>query len=131
MRGWVLVGVIAGGCVIEASECDKLETRRSCERARAEFGECAWLEVRAPVVEEDGTCRANPPSHGECIGLSSDTNQGCGGVVCEGDRPGPAFFRTDGDRVETFVNPHCGGSVFGEWEACADDPAECACACAP
>lgn len=84
----------------------------------------------AVVVEEDGTCRADVPSHGECIGLNADTSRG-GGVVCEGDQAGPAFFRTDGDRVETFVNPHCGGNVFGAWEASDEALAECACACAP
>ncbi|HWB79026.1 MAG TPA: hypothetical protein VG755_28895 [Nannocystaceae bacterium] len=135
MRGLMLGWVLAVGCVIEASECDELETKRSCERARAELGECAWLEVRAPVVEEDGTCRANPPSHGECVGFSRDTSQGCMGPTCEGnDAGGPTLFRVEGDRVETFVSPVCGGSLFtaDEWQPCGgeDAPAECDCACA-
>jgi hypothetical protein len=133
MRWWVLLAVVVGGCVVEASECDELETQRSCERAKAESGECRWLEVRAPVVEADGTCRADAPSHGECIGVSADTSQGCVGVQCEGESAGPVFWQTDGDRVETMVSPFCGGRIFtGEWEACGvadESPAACACAC--
>jgi hypothetical protein len=135
MRGWLIVALVAGGCVIEATECDRFKTKRSCERREADLGECVWLEVRAPIVEADGTCRADPPSHGECIGLTADTNQGCFGVECEGEHPGPAFFQHEGDRVVTFVNPHCGGSIFtGDWQSCGtgpEAPPECACACAP
>ena len=132
--GVVVVVVVAVGCAVDATECDRFKTKRACQRAEADLGECRWLEVREPVVDADGTCRADPPSHGECIGLTADTNAGCGGITCEGEHAGPVFFQSKGDRVETFVNPYCGGTIFtGDWQGCSGEqpPPECACACAP
>jgi hypothetical protein len=129
--------VIMLGCgSIDSADCDERKTKRSCERANAEPGECRWLEVRTPVVDGD-TCNADPPSHGECVGISNDTAAGCGVVECGGAEPAPVYFKTVGDHVEVLVSPVCGGAgpLSGDWEACtgsdAADPAECSCACAP
>lgn len=123
------------GCAsVDAAECDKFETKRACEQAEAELGECMWLEVRAPVVNADGSCAADAPTHGECVGYNTDTNAGCGLQECGGDETRTIFFQSADDHIETFESPHCGGApVSGDWQECAGDEStpECSCACAP
>jgi hypothetical protein len=126
--------LVAAGCVIDASDCHKRLTKGACERARADFGECMWLEVRAPIIE-NGECRSDAPSRGECIGYNADTNAGCFAIDCGAGEQETIYFEAADGGVKTFMSPHCGGGpVGGDWQECVagpDTPPECACACAP
>ena len=116
------------------SDCGSFTDQASCEAQNSETLSCLWRPAWRTSRSGD-SCEIEET--GVCFGIEiGDTAAGCGSLAgCEdGPYANPFYVEEDGGTV--LLVDFCGGSPPAEYQPCstgelaADDPPECACACA-
>jgi len=112
-----------------AERCAALD-EASCESVTFEAGGCHWIEVHsAPSGASE--C-SDLTTQGRCMAVQG-SQQGCGGVDCNGGDGENVWYRATEDVDEVAVNPLCGPDIVGEgWVSCGEGALPsplCACSC--